>query len=174
MAAELDPLSLGPQLNQVEDLLEERKYPEARNKVEQVLRTAPSNGVALTLENAIAFWQKDCAAAKASSGKLIEMYPQAPGARLAGFAAESVCGNPDRARAQAARMFQQASGNLSPYSIAGAIALSGNADHVMPYLEKSAELREPRLLMLKYDRVFDTVRQDPRFLALERRLGLLE
>jgi hypothetical protein len=44
----------------------------------------------------------------------------------------------------------------------------------MPYLEKSAELREPRLLMLKYDRVFDSIRPDARFVALERRLGLLE
>ena len=44
----------------------------------------------------------------------------------------------------------------------------------MPYLEKSAGLREPRLLMLKYDRVFDAIRQDSRFLALERRLGLMD
>jgi TolB-like protein/Tfp pilus assembly protein PilF len=173
MAAELDPLSLGPQLNQVEELLAERSYPEARDKVEQVLRTAPSNAVALTLKNAIAFWQNDCEGARASSGKLIEIYPNAPGARLSGFAAEYVCGHPDQARAEAGELFQHSSGNLSPYSIAGAIALSGNAGNVMPYLEKSADLREPRLLMLKYDRVFDAIRQDPRFLALERKLGLL-
>jgi hypothetical protein len=29
-------------------------------------------------------------------------------------------------------------------------------------------------MMLKYDRVFDCVRQNARFIALERRLGLLE
>jgi Tfp pilus assembly protein PilF len=174
LAAELDPLSLGPQLNQVEELTQERNYPEAKRKVDQILRTAPTNAVALSQATSVGFWQKDCASAKAASGKLMELYPQAPAARLGGFAADYVCGRPDEARAAATEMFQRLTGYMSPYSIAGAIALGGNADAVMPYLEKSAELREPRLLMLKYDRVFDSIRPDARFVALERRLGLLE
>lgn len=174
LAAELDPLSLGPQLNQVEELMQERNYPEAKRRVEQILGTAPTNAVALTEATSVAFWQQDCASAKAASGKLMELYPKSPAARLNGFAADYVCGRPDEARAAATEMFQHLTGYMSPYSIAGAIAFGGNADTVMPYLEKSAELREPRLLMLKYDRVFESIRQDPRFVALERRLGLPE
>jgi TolB-like protein/Tfp pilus assembly protein PilF len=174
LAAELDPLSLGPQLNQVEELMAEQNYPEAKRRVDQILRTAPSNSVALSLATSIAFWQKDCPGARGASGKLTELYPKAPGVRLIGLAADYVCGHPDEARVAALELFRHPSGYLSPYSIAGGLALSGNADPVMPYLEKSAELREPRLMMLRYDRVFESIRQDARFIALERRLGLLE
>ena len=37
IAAELDPLSLGPQLNQVSELMNERNYPEALRKDEEIL-----------------------------------------------------------------------------------------------------------------------------------------
>ena len=174
LAAELDPLSLGPQLNQVSELLAEQNYPEAKRKVDQILATSPTNSIALSLATAVGFWQGDCSSTRAASQKLLELYPKAPGAQLGGFTADYVCGHPDQARAATADLFQHLSGYMSPYVIAGSLALNGNADAVMPFLEKSAELREPRLMMLKYDRVFDWVRRDARFIALERRLGLLE
>ena len=174
LAAELDPLSLGPQLNQVEELMAEQNYPEAKRRVDQILRRAPTNGVALSQATSIGFWQKDCPGASAASNKLMQLYPNVPGVRLGGFAAEYVCGHPDQARAAANELFRHPSGYLSPYSIAGAIAIDGNADNVMPYLQQSAELREPRLMMLRYDRVFESIRQDARFIALEKKLGLLE
>jgi Tfp pilus assembly protein PilF len=174
MAAELDPLSLGPQLNQIELLMVERKYPEAKRKVEQILRTAPANPVALSQAAAIGFWQRDCAGATAASRKLLEAYPQAPGPRLSALAADYVCGHTDEASAATRELFRHPSGYLSPYSMAGAAAIGGNADSTIEYLQQSAELHEPRLLMLKWDRVFEGVRQDPRFIALERRLGLVE
>ncbi len=173
IAAELDPLSLGPQLNQVEELMAEQNYPEAKKKVEQILRTAPTNPVALSEATSIGFWQKDCPAAAASSRKLLDLYPQSPGAHLGSIAADFVCGNTE-ARTAARELFRHPSGYLSPYSIAGAIALERDADGAMQYLEQSAELHEPRLMMLKYERVFEPIRKDPRFIALERRLGLLE
>ena len=174
LAAELDPLSLGPQLNQVEELMAEQNYPEAKRRVDQILRTAPTNGVALSQATSIGFWQKDCPGATAASTKLMELYPKVPGVRLSGFAAEYICGHPDEARAAAMELFQNPTGYLSPYAIAGSLALAGNADPVMPYLQKSADLHEPRLMMLRYDRIFEPIRQDPRFIALERKLGLLE
>jgi hypothetical protein len=44
----------------------------------------------------------------------------------------------------------------------------------MAYLQKAADLREATLLFLKVERAFDPVRQDRRFLSLERQIGLLE
>jgi hypothetical protein len=58
--------------------------------------------------------------------------------------------------------------------MAAAYAIGNDAEHAMSQLQKSAELREPVLMALKVDRVFDSIRQDPRFIALERRLGLLD
>src|ERR1700722_19452671 len=75
-AAEIDPLSLGPQLNQVEELSAEQNYQEAKRKVDQILRTAPSNAVALSEATSVGFWQRDCSSAKAASDKLKELYPK--------------------------------------------------------------------------------------------------
>jgi serine/threonine-protein kinase len=173
-AAEIDPLSLGPQLNQVEELSAEQNYQEAKRKVDQILRTAPSNAVALSEATSVGFWQRDCSSAKAASDKLKELYPKAPGARLNELAAVYVCGHPEEARAAAVELFQHPTGYMSPYSVAGAYALEGNADLAMPYLQQSAELREPRLMMLRFDHAFDSIRKDGRLVALEKKLGLLD
>jgi serine/threonine-protein kinase len=174
LAAELDPLSLGPQLNQVEELMAEQNYPEAKRRVELILQNAPSNGVALTLANSVAFWQRDCPGAKGAADKLVAVYPKAPGVRLTQFAADYVCGHPEEARSGALELVHHPNGYLSPYASAAILALGGDADGAMPYLQQSAEVREPRLMMLRYDRVFDSIRQDPRFIALERKLGMLD
>ncbi|MGA3190184.1 MAG: hypothetical protein ABSF22_24020 [Bryobacteraceae bacterium] len=174
LAAELDPLSLGPQLNQVEELMVEQNYPEAKRRVEQILATAPTNGVALALATSIAYWQRDCPAATASSRKLLDLYPKAAAARLTSLIADSTCGHAAEAGLAVDELFRHPVGYLSPYSVAATYAVRSDTEHAMSYLQQSAELREPSLLMLKYDRSFDRVRQDPRFIALERRLGLLE
>jgi adenylate cyclase len=174
-AAELDPLSLGPQLNQVQELMHERNYPEAKSKVEAILHTAPANPVALYLASSVAFWQKDCPAATAWSRKLVDAYPDATSAIAARQAADVLCGRSVDAKGdQAEQLRKHPSGYLSPYSEAAACAFRIDADCAMYNLQKSAELREPVLLSLKVDRVFDSIRQDRRFIALERRLGLLD
>jgi len=174
-AAEMDPLSLGPQLNQVTELMNERAYPEADRKVRQILQTAPANPVGLYLASAIAFWQRDCRAATVWSGKLMEIAPGSGGAMIARNAADSVCGRRFDGEADLAKVTREyPSAYLSPYGVAAEYALANNADQAMAFLQKSADLREPVLLSLKVDRAFDRIRRDPRFLALERRLGLLE
>jgi tetratricopeptide (TPR) repeat protein len=176
IAAELDPLSLGPPLNQVSELMNERNYPEASRKVEEILRTSPTNVLALYLASNIAFWQRDCSAATASSQKLMDAYPNAFAARLSVRGADSVCGRPvDPKRTEAAELLRKnPSAYISPYSVAAVYALENDADHAMSYLEKSAELREPVLVSLKVDRAFDSLHQATRFISLERRLGLLD
>jgi hypothetical protein len=42
----------------------------------------------------------------------------------------------------------------------------------MAYLEKSPEAREGQSMFIKYAQVFDEIRSDSRFVALERRVGL--
>jgi adenylate cyclase len=175
LAAELDPLSLGPQLNQVEEMLAERNYPEARRKVEQVLETAPSNFVALALGSTVALMQKDCPATTALDRKLLATYPQSPYAHLTALGADGFCGHPELVRAKFADILSgHPPGYLSPYSVAAVYAVSGDADRAISYLQKSADLREATILLLKVDRAFDGVRQDRRFVALERQIGLLD
>lgn len=175
IAAELDPLSLGPQLNQVEEMIAERNYPEARRKVEQILETAPSNFVALALASAVGLYQKDCPAAVSWSQKLLAAYPQSPYAHLTALGGDGFCGHPERVDAKLAEILSgHPPGYLSPYSLATTFAVRRDVNRTMSYLQESANLREATILMLKVERVFDGMRQDQRFLALERQVGLLE
>jgi hypothetical protein len=169
----LDPLSLGPQLNQVEEMLAEQNYLEARRKVDQILADSPTNFVALSLGASVAINQKDCAALTAFSGKLLATYPQAPSAHLTSLGAEAYCGHPERVDSELAEIESgHPPGYVSPYTLALIYAVRDDPDRAIAYLQKSADLREATLLMIKVERAFDRVRQDPRFVALERQLGL--
>jgi Tfp pilus assembly protein PilF len=175
LAAELDPLSLGPLLNQVEELAAERKYPEARTKVELVLQRAPLNPVALALGSSIAIWQQDCSAATAWSHKLVDTYPHSTMGLLTVLGAGVICGHPSEGTDSFAKLLRERqSGFTSPYSLAAAYAVGNHPGEALYYLELSAKLREPVLLMLKVDRAFDKIRTDPALISLERRIGLLE
>jgi serine/threonine-protein kinase len=175
VAEELDPLSLGPQLNQVELMITGQNYREARRKVEHILETAPSNFVALALASSVAVSQKDCPALIDWSQKLLAGYPQSPYSHLTTLGADAYCGHADQVDAKfAAILSGHPPGFLSPYAVAVVYAVRGDADRAMSYLQKSADLREATILMLKVERVFDRMRQDRRFVALERQIGLLE
>jgi tetratricopeptide (TPR) repeat protein len=175
IAAELDPLSLGPQLNQVEEMLAERNYGQARRKAEQILETAPSNFIALALASTVALLQGDCPALTAWDQKLLTTFPQSPYAHLNSLGADAFCGHPERVDAKLAAIVSgHPPGYLSPYSLAAVYAFRGDADRAISYLRKSADLREPTILTLKIERAFDRVRQDQRLIALERQIGLLE
>jgi serine/threonine-protein kinase len=172
IAAELDPLSLGPQLNQVEELIAERNDQSARTKVNEILRNAPTNFVALALDSAIALHLRDCPTVIDVRQRLLTAYPQLPYAHLVGLAADAYCGHKERVSAQFAEILSgHPPGYLSPYSLGAAYAAGGDNDRAMEYLGKSAELREPVLLTLESERAFDGLRKDRRFLALERQLG---
>jgi tetratricopeptide (TPR) repeat protein len=175
IAAELDPLSLGPQLNQVEELVAEKRPKEARMKIEQILRAAPSSPIALLLASSVALWQGDCSAAASFNKRLTDVNPTALLGRLGAMAVDYHCGHPERA-AKAFEAFakQPPPGYVSPFAMAEAYASVSDADRAMPYLEKSAELREPVLMLLQVDHAFDPIRLDQRVAAMERRLGLIE
>jgi adenylate cyclase len=174
IAAELDPLSLGPQLNQVEELGAEGNYPAARRKVEQILETAPNNFVALALATSVALGQRGCPAIVKWSEKLLTTFPQSPFAHLEALGEDGFCGNPERVGEKLDEILSgHPPGYLSPYSLAAVFAIRGDADRSINYLRKSADLREPTILFLKVDRAFELVRKDPRVVALERQIGLL-
>jgi adenylate cyclase len=174
-AAELDPLSLGPQLNQVGELMAERNFAEARQKAEQLLLIAPQNPAALSFAANLAFWQKDCKGATALSNRFLNLYPHAISARIAAMGAQNICGHLPEAEAAMAKLSsERAVGYVSPYALAAAWAVDGKADAAIHELERSADNREPVLMLLRVDQSFDSLRQDQRFLNLERKLGLLD
>lgn len=97
-----------------------------------------------------------------------------PYAQLLSLGTDAVCGRKERARAETENLLRASADRISPKVLADVYALQGDTDRSIACLEKSAELHEPIILYLKIDRLLDRVRQDPRFVALERRVGLLD
>lgn len=85
----------------------------------------------------------------------------------------------DGGREQAREYLEEAanpsnSGYTSPYQLALAHAIIGDKGAALSFLEKSADAREMTILYLKYEPLFDDeIRSDPRYKALERRVGLI-
>lgn len=61
-----------------------------------------------------------------------------------------------------------------PDLMAGMYAGLGQKDQAFVWLEKAYQVRSWDLLVLKYDLRFSSLRSDPRFVDLERRIGLLQ
>ena len=68
-------------------------------------------------------------------------------------------------------------GNYDPsdpyeYSIAQGYASLADASRAMEALRKSAAARESTILYIGVDTLFDPIRKDPRFVDLEKEIGL--
>jgi serine/threonine protein kinase/tetratricopeptide (TPR) repeat protein len=63
-------------------------------------------------------------------------------------------------------------GGTWAYSVARLYADLGEEDLVLEWLEKSFEAREPWLIRLKVDPVFDSLRSNPRLMGLQKKIGL--
>ncbi len=58
------------------------------------------------------------------------------------------------------------------YQAAIAYALLQGKENAIAQLRKSADADEEQILYLKYDPFFDEIRSDPRYVAIEKRVGL--
>jgi tetratricopeptide (TPR) repeat protein len=63
-------------------------------------------------------------------------------------------------------------GNVWTYVMASLNARVGNKEQALTWLEKAYEEHHDRLIFLNVDPVFDSLRSDPRFLNLVKRVGL--
>ncbi|MDX2194333.1 MAG: protein kinase [Gemmatimonadales bacterium] len=87
--------------------------------------------------------------------------------------AEAAAGNPAGAQAALARLEAQALERYtSPFERAMALAATGRADETFTALDRAADERVSDLVRLRLVAWPDAIRQDPRFDALARRLGL--
>lgn len=71
-----------------------------------------------------------------------------------------------------AKMLTEQRRYVMPWAIAVAYAALGDRDQAFAWMEKAYEERPLRLGFLKVDPVFDSLRADPRFANLQRRVGL--
>lgn len=65
-----------------------------------------------------------------------------------------------------------AKGNIEPFEAAGAYAYAGDTDKALLWLEQAVKARNYGITYLGVDPTFDSLRSDPRFILLLRRIGL--
>jgi serine/threonine-protein kinase len=171
-AEELDPQSPNPRQNMVTDLIFERSFPAARREVEGIFKLYPKSLVAIRDVGWIEILEDNCAAARSAALTAAEWYPEQAD-KTGSPALKAHCGQPEEARRQLEAMVQNSQKEfVSFYSIAQGYSSLHNADRAIEALEKSAAARESSILYIAIDTLFDPVRKDPRFVDLEKKIGL--
>lgn len=84
--------------------------------------------------------------------------------------AQSMLGNRQASNAALAAL-RADSGPLAAYQIASVYAVQGETDLAFAELDVAARTGDPGLLDLRVDHTLDSLRDDPRYAALEKRLG---
>jgi TolB-like protein len=169
---DLDPLSPGPRISQMLALYLEHRYPEAKEALRGALDLNPNSLPAHILLGVIATVQHDCAEATAQAEWTARKYPAPVSKALLAYA--SACRGERNKSLQYLKEEAAFRGAdfVSPYQLALGYALLHEKDAAISYLQKSADAREGQILYLKYEPIFDEIRSDPRYIALEKRIGL--
>lgn len=169
---ESDPLNPGGRFNEMLAYYLERKYTEARRVLADMLAANPEQLDAHAFVALISSINRDCATAQ-SEAEWCARKAQIPFTTFL-LALGSTCrGDAAQARAYLEKMAATGGGFESPYQLAMGYAALHDTRRAIAYLEKSAEAREGQIFYLKYDPIFDEIRSDPGFVAIEKRVGLL-
>jgi TolB-like protein/Tfp pilus assembly protein PilF len=172
IAQNLDPLAAGPRFNlAMSDLLAHR-FDAAKQEFHRAVADGVSPLDSQFMLGVIAYYERDCPTAFAQINALNGHFPEA--AENFGLALAAACaGRTGEARQDIAKA--EAAGRktfFSPYQLAMAEAAVGNREGALAALERSADAREGQILYLKYEPAFNSIRTDPQYIALQKRIGL--
>jgi serine/threonine-protein kinase len=171
-ARELDPLSYVSTTHLAVVNYFSRNYDEAMRLVDETLEIAdiaPAHGLRGMILETQGKYAEAISEYKAGL-RLVPAHSYIKG--MLGHAL-AMSGNADEARAllkEAALEFEK--GGLSDLKAAYIYVALGDRDRAFWHLERDLELRDPELPYINVDPVFDPVRNDPRFIALLRKIGL--
>jgi TolB-like protein len=173
LAQDLDPLGNVAYFDEVFVYLFERDYSAEQHLLERMLQLNPDYVGTRIMMTDLDVVQRHCPEALSESQIAAQKYPAAV-TKIA-MAMAYACGGEKQ---QAMRLIGEVSassagGFTSPYVLALAYATLGDRDNTIAQLQKSAEHHEGQILYIKYDPSFDNVRTDARFVALEKRVGLV-
>lgn len=174
IAERLDPLSpiIGTDLGK--DLYFARRYDEAMAQLDKVLEISPNYPSALEWKRWIQITEGKFEDAMKTLE--IERATLAPGRfQLAKAYILARTGKKQEARALLAECLRLArSEYVNPGEIAGVYLGLGENDETFVWLEKAYEARSPWLTGLKVAPLLDSLREDPRYPPLARRVGLIQ
>src|SRR5262249_39787765 len=104
--------------------------------------------------------------------RVIEVGDNSPVARATLALAYARAGQRDAAEATLQQLLSTREGYVIPYFVATVHAALGNKEQAFAWLEKNYAERSGYLVWLKTDPRMDSLRADPRFADLLRRVGL--
>ncbi len=171
-AVDLDPLNPSPRFSEVLGLYLEHKFPEAKEKLVGMLNTNPDSLTAHIFLSVVAVVQHDCDDTAKQADWVGGKFDAPVSKAMLAFA--SACRGEQSKALQYLKEAGESKGPgyVSPYQLALGYALLHQKDAAISNLQKSAELHEGQILYLKYEPIFDEIRSDPRYVALEKKIGL--
>jgi TolB-like protein len=169
-AAEQDPLSLAPPFDEFFTYGFERDLAGQKQALQRMMQISPDFLGAHALVVVMAIEQNDCGTARHEADWIAKTYPAVPVTQaVLAFAAACEGNKPEALR----RITQMSAHNAPYYQLAIAYALLRDPDNAIAELERSGDAHEGQILYLKYDPFFDGIRNYPRYVALEKRVGLI-
>jgi TolB-like protein len=172
VAEDLDPLGTGPRFDEYMVYFLQHNYAAARAVLQAMLKQNPGQFDAHFLLGELDAIEHNCAGARKELVWSAQKFPS-PITKI-GLAEVSACeGDRRQARAYLAEAQKpDKSGYTSPYESAVVYAAIGDRETALSLLEKSAEGKEMQILYIKYEPNLAPLHADPRFIALEKRVGL--
>ncbi|MGD1108228.1 MAG: hypothetical protein ABR865_14390, partial [Terracidiphilus sp.] len=169
-AAEQDPLSLTAPFDEFFTYNFERDVAGQKQVLQRMLQLRPDFLGAHALEVVMAIEQRDCGTALQEADWIAKTYPTVPVTQTVLAFAAACAGN----KTETLRRIKQMSAFNAPhYQLAIAYALLHDTDDAIAELNKSGDAHEGQILYIKYDPFFDEIRNDLRYVALEKRVGLI-
>lgn len=148
----------------------ERNAEGEKGSLRRMLQIRPDFLGAHALTVVMALQLNDCATARHEADWLEKSYAKIPATKST-LAFAAACENK---KAEALRLVKQMDKMGAPaYQVAIVYALLHDADNAIAQLNKSADEHEMQISYLKFDSFFDSIRSDPRYLEIERRVGLM-
>ncbi len=170
LAAEQDPLSVAPPFDEFFTYDFERNVAGQKQMLQQMMRLQAGFVGARALNVVLSVEEHDCGAARTEADWLSRNYSAVPATQsMLAFAAACAGDRPEALR----RIRQMTALEAPAYQLAIVYALLHDKDNALLQLSKSVDAHEEQILYLKYDPFFDEIRSDPRYVALEKRVGLL-
>lgn len=170
-AAELDPLSLIITTNMGTMFYLAGQYDQAQTQMEKALEMDPAFSRA-RYELGRVYERK-----KRYAEALSEIQNARPESNPAVFAAvarlQALSGRRDEALSTLQRLeAMEGEQRASPYDIAAVYEALGDRDRAFAWLERAYSQRIARMAYLEVEPLFESIREDPRFADLSRRVGL--
>ena len=168
MAEELGPLDVSTAFAEGRVLAWERKLPEAEQKFQVTLRDSPNATTTLAALAYVKTWQNDCAHAAEYLARMEKFAPHDYRTGSVQFVVLACKGD----KAGALEAMDQTKETAHALDTAQGYAYLGDKEKALEYLEKAIDGHDFGATGIKQTPYLDSLHGDPRFIALERRVGL--